>query len=174
MKKGYIQSIGSVLELQQIVKAMNDVGVSSDNIFIEPSFSTFVRSVASGESVVVYNLDFFSSLSDLMNFTIELAQRGVYIESLSEPWYSVSPEMVSLLRGVNSFGQRIRASRTRAGLSKAKAEGKILGRPVGSTKLSGKILAITKLREESHLSVAKACEVVKCNPRSYYRHVSKE
>ncbi|MEG2760900.1 MAG: hypothetical protein RR921_06150 [Mucinivorans sp.] len=81
--------------------------------------------------------------------------------------------MSAMLIGINSFGKRIRASRTRIGLLRAKAEGKTLGRPVGTTKMAGKVGAIAKLRKESKISISKACEIVDCNPRTYYRHATK-
>ncbi|MEG1464834.1 MAG: recombinase family protein [Mucinivorans sp.] len=174
MKQGYIHSINSAAEFLKIVEAMNKVGVDSDNIIVNQSFGDFIETTTSGDCVVVYNLDFFQSLSEFMEVTIKLAQRGIHIRSLADTWYNVSPEMATLLMGITTFGKRIRARHTLAGLSRAKAEGKTLGRPVGTTKVAGKIEAIAKLRNESHMSISKACEVVKCNPRTYYRHVTKE
>ncbi|MEG0815198.1 MAG: recombinase family protein [Mucinivorans sp.] len=174
MKKGYIQSINSVVEFQEVVAAMNKVGIQANDIAINPSFSDFIQTASAGDCVVVYNLDFFQSLAELMDTTIELAQRDITIQSLSDTWYNISPEMANLLIGIHNFDKRIRANRTRQGLSKAKADGKILGRPVGSTKTGGKIGAVTKLRKESNMSIAQACEVAKCNPRTYYRNVNKE
>ncbi|MEG0815375.1 MAG: hypothetical protein RSF93_05440, partial [Mucinivorans sp.] len=113
-------------------------------------------------------------LAELMDTTIGLAQRDITIQSLSDTWYNISPEMANLLLGIHNFGKRIRANRTRQGLDKAKADGKTLGRPVGSTKTAGKIGTVTKLRKESHMSIAQACAIAKCNPRTYYRNVNKD
>lgn len=173
MKKGYIQSINSVSEFQEAVEAMNRAGVDSNNIVINPSFNDFIKTVSAKDCIVVHNLDFFNSLAELIDITIKLTERKIHIKSISESWYNISPEMIDMLMGINAFGKRIRASHTRIGLLKAKAEGKILGRPVGSTKITGKLEAVTKLRKESKLSIAKACEMMKCNPRSYYRHLNK-
>ncbi|MEG1649907.1 MAG: recombinase family protein [Rikenellaceae bacterium] len=110
MKKGYIQSVNSVSEFQQIVKSMNEIDVSSDNIVINPSFSDYIKTVEPGDCIVVSSLDLFSSLSELMDTTVELAQRGIRIKSLADAWYDVSPEMAPVLIGIIGFGKRIRAS----------------------------------------------------------------
>lgn len=63
-------------------------------------------------------------------------QHSVQLVSYSEPWLEQSGEMGELLYAiaawVSQFESRRRSERTLAGLARARAKGKILGRPVGS------------------------------------------
>ncbi|MEG1649579.1 MAG: recombinase family protein [Rikenellaceae bacterium] len=130
MEKGYIQSVASVSEFQSIVNIMNSAGIESDNIYINQSFEDFVKTLDKGDRVVVFSLDFFTSISELISVTISLVDKNIEFESLSEPWYSISSDNILLLSGINELGARLRAKRTLVGLAKAKAAGKKLGRPV--------------------------------------------
>ncbi|MEG2319580.1 MAG: hypothetical protein RSC07_03845, partial [Mucinivorans sp.] len=59
------------------------------------------------------------------------------------------------------------------GLRKARSQGKVLGRPVGSTKDDQKVLLAIKLRKTKNISIQKACDLAGCQIRTYYRYVSK-
>ncbi len=72
--------------------------------------------------------------------TLEIVHRlgryGVTVASLQEPWVEVSGELRDLLLAITGWVARMesnrRSERTRAGLQRALAEGKRLGRPPGS------------------------------------------
>ena len=65
-----------------------------------------------------------------------LAKSGCGIISLQEPWVEVSGELRELLIAITGWVARMESKRlserTRAGLDRAKGEGKRLGRPPGS------------------------------------------
>jgi DNA invertase Pin-like site-specific DNA recombinase len=65
-----------------------------------------------------------------------LLKSGVQVYSLQEPWLEVGGEMVDLLLALTGWVARYessrRSERTRAGLVRAVAQGKKLGRPKGS------------------------------------------
>ncbi|MEG0559606.1 MAG: recombinase family protein [Muribaculaceae bacterium] len=172
MIKGYIQVIDSVSEFKEIIEKMCEAGVDPDEIVVNKSFDDFLTTVETGDCIVVQNLDFLNDIYGLINATTLLSGRGIDLKSLAQPWYSISNEMLHMLNGINEFNRHIRVLRTREGLVKAKANGKKLGRPIGTTKIADKIQAINKLRRDLKISIAEACEMVKCNPRSYYRHAN--
>ena len=72
--------------------------------------------------------------------TLEIVHRllkaKVQVLSYQEPWLEVGGEMVDLLLAVTGwvarFESKRRSERTLAGLARARAEGKRIGRPVGS------------------------------------------
>jgi len=65
-----------------------------------------------------------------------LGRAGVQVISLQEPWTEVPGEMRELLLAIAGWVTRMesnrRSERTKAGLERAKSEGKTLGRPKGS------------------------------------------
>ncbi len=65
-----------------------------------------------------------------------LAQSGVQVLSYQEPWTEAGGEMLDLLLAITGWVARMesnrRSERTKAGLTRAVAQGKQLGRPKGS------------------------------------------
>ena len=72
--------------------------------------------------------------------TLEIVSRlgkcGCQVVSLQEPWTEVGGELLDLLLAIAGWVARMestrRSERTKAGLARAKAQGKHLGRPTGS------------------------------------------
>lgn len=175
MKKGFIATLNSVVEFRDIVKMFEQKGVDAENVVINTSFEEFSQSLSSGDIVVIRSYaDVFASLSYFFTKYIELSHRGIAIESIQEPSIDISPANVKLVKLLSDVGTSIRTNSTQKGLMKAKSEGKKLGRPFGSTKLDGKIREVDKLRKDAKMSVAKACKIVGCEPRTYYRYYEKQ
>lgn len=165
----------SATELQEIIVIFANAGIAIDEITIDSDFDGFVNSSVRGDIIVVQSYALiFGSLTGFLDTSITLSDRGVRIESLSEPELRMDNDTIDIMRSLNRLGHDIYVNRTRKGLVKAKSEGRALGRPVGTTKVANKVARIDKLRESQNLTVAQACEKVGCLPRTYYRHRGKK
>ena len=101
-----------------------------------PVFDRMLTDVRTGniQAVVVWALDrLHRSMQGAINDVLELDRLGVRIVSVREPWLDTAGPVRSLLVGI--FGwvaeqERARLiERTKAGLERARREGKRLGRP---------------------------------------------
>jgi len=101
-----------------------------------PVFERMLAHVRTGniQAVVVWALDrLHRSMQGAINDVLELDRLGVRILSVREPWLDTAGPVRSLLVGI--FGwvaeqERLRLiERTKAGLERARREGKRLGRP---------------------------------------------
>ena len=106
-----------------------------DTLQFGKSWEEFVREVPDGATVVVYSVDFFPSLMELLGAMAALAERGITLKSLQEPWLSEEVgSTADFLVKLKTLASRLHQRRTRQGLQKAKQAGKRLGRPTGYRK----------------------------------------
>jgi putative DNA-invertase from lambdoid prophage Rac len=90
------------------------------------------------DTLVCWSLDRLSrqGIASILNLITMLRLYGVRVISLREPWMETDGSMQELLLAVfgwaAQYESRIKSERTLAGLARARAEGKKLGRPSGS------------------------------------------
>jgi len=90
------------------------------------------------EVVMVWSLDRLSREGALaiLSLVDKLKRYGVKVVSLQESWTEAPGELADILYAITGWVARMesqrRSERTRAGLARVKANGKSLGRPVGS------------------------------------------
>jgi putative DNA-invertase from lambdoid prophage Rac len=90
------------------------------------------------DTLVCWSLDRLSrqGIASILNLITMLRLYGVKVVSLREPWMETDGPMQELLLAVfgwaAQYESRIKSERTLAGLARARAEGKKLGRPSGS------------------------------------------
>ncbi len=88
--------------------------------------------------VLVWALDRLSREGSLAIMTLvhRLGQYGVRVLSYQEPWTEAPGELAELLYAIAGWVARMESQRiserTRAGLARSRADGKIVGRPPGS------------------------------------------
>jgi DNA invertase Pin-like site-specific DNA recombinase len=88
--------------------------------------------------VVTWSLDRLSREGPQATLEIvsRLGKYGCQVVSLQEPWTEVGGELLDLLLAIAGWVARMesqrRSERTKAGLARARREGKVIGRPVGS------------------------------------------
>jgi DNA invertase Pin-like site-specific DNA recombinase len=88
--------------------------------------------------VVAWSLDRLSREGPQATLEIvsRLGKYGCQVVSLQEPWTELGGDLLDLLLAIAGWVARMesqrRSERTRAGLARAKAQGKRLGRPTGS------------------------------------------
>lgn len=171
MKYGFIGITRSAKELMEYVCLFEERGVILDNIAINRDFDGFAAALSSNDRVIVISYsDIFGSINSYLGTVIELWDRGVMIESLSEPMITVSDENYQYIRQLYALSSKLRATTSIKGINRARAEGKKLGRPPGSTSRSKSLVAqVDRLCKQSHISITKACKMVGCQQRTYYR-----
>ena len=117
------------------------------------------RGEFAGGCIVVWALDRFGrSLVGNLNTILQLDQLGVPVVSLREPWLDMSRPVRQLLIAIFSWlgeQERIRnAERSRAGIERARRQGKVLGRPrkfvplEEAVRLRGQGLSIARIAEQ--------------------------
>lgn len=90
------------------------------------------------DMLIVWSLDRLSrqGIASILNLITMLRLYGVRVVSLKETWMETDGPMQELLLAVfgwaAQYESRIKSERTLAGLARARAEGKQLGRPAGS------------------------------------------
>ena len=88
--------------------------------------------------LLVWALDRLSREGPLATLQLvdKLGRAGVTVASLHEPWTEAGGELRELLLAITAWVARMesqrRSERTKAGLERARAEGKRIGRPAGS------------------------------------------
>jgi len=103
--------------------------------------SRLVSEAAQGRfhTVIVWALDRLSRQGSLaiLELVHKLARLGVKVLSYQEPWTDAPGELSELLYALTGWVARMesqrRSDRTKAGLDRARAQGKRLGRPPGAT-----------------------------------------
>lgn len=171
MKYGYIGIINSITEFKEYILLFEKQGVGIGNVIINQTFDDFVDSTVSGDVVVVYSFtQVFKSITSMLYKVTDLFNRGVVVLSLSEPEIEINRDNIDLITQLCVLSDKIKAITTRRGVSKAKSIGKKLGRPSGNTLIQKiKVIEVDRLREKTSITVTKACKIVGCQPRTYYR-----
>ena len=119
-----------------IVDEYTDIGFSGKGIN-RPEFERLLVDMRAGRvsCILVYKLDRIGrSLQHLLNLFEEFKNRGIEFISLTQNISTVSPEgkMFWQLLGVFAeYEREMIVSRTKAGLARARKQGKTLGRPAG-------------------------------------------
>src|SRR3954463_16180536 len=100
-----------------------------------PGFTAMMKAVRSGDTIVVWRLDRLGRTAKGLTALFEdLIERGVNLVSLKDGLDLSTPAgrlMANVLASVAQFETEVRRERVQAGLDKAKADGKRLGRKPG-------------------------------------------
>lgn len=184
---GYIKRAGEGRDYDMEYSALRKAGVEEDRILFEreedAKFRRLVDSARSGDLILVYTLyDICSSLKELFAIVTELHEKGIGLRSISEEWFDFSPggtgrvydlyEVFSKLYVVHKF---LAAKTTVAGLKRARANGKKLGRPKGINKdKKMKIEMAVQMYNNSNMTVSEICALMQLTPRSFYRYIQVE
>lgn len=101
--------------------------------FDRPGLKDAITHLRPGDTFVVWRLDRLGrSLSGLVEFMDQLGRRGVHFQSVTEAINTASSGgrlMFHMMAALAEFERSVISERTKAGLSAARARGKLLGRP---------------------------------------------
>ena len=147
---GYARTSLATENIENQLSVLSQKGIPIENIFLDNgvsgSISPFLRpgfqelfdfvKTSQVTHLYIYELSRLSrDLTDLLNIIRDMDRLGVCVESLSpnESWLNCDPSIKQLIIAVMGWcAQRERENlieRTKVGMSRAKAEGKHIGRP---------------------------------------------
>ena len=141
-----------------------------------PELDKLLANVRPGDAVVIWKLDRLGrSLKHLVELVGELAERKVGLQSLNDPIDTTHAQgrlVFNLFASLAEFERELIRERTQAGLSAARARGRIGGRPKGlPAKAEATAMAAETLYREGRLSVSAIGEKLHISKSTLYRYL---
>ena len=142
MRYGYARVSSQTQDYSAQVDALKAAGC--ERIFSEkrsgksakdrPEFNKLMRTLVPGDTIVVSKLDRLARSSrDLHNILHELQDQGCGFVSLGESWCDSTSEvgrlMLTIMGGIAEFERGLIRKRCEEGIERARASGKLFGRP---------------------------------------------
>ncbi len=185
MKIGYARVSTRDQNLDLQIDALKRAGcervwqdVASGAKTARPALDELLGQLRAGDVLVIWKLDRMGrSLAHLVELVGDLAKRKVGLLSLNDPVDTTSAQgrlVFNLFASLAEFERELIRERTQAGLSAARARGRVGGRPKGlSSKAEATAMAAATLYREQRLSVsaiASQLRLSKSTLYSYLRH----
>lgn len=166
------------------IDALRRAGVSEDNIHQEfasgvskrrPALERCLKDMRRGDCLVIWKLDRLGrSLIDLLKRIEWLEAEGIGLRSLTEHIDTQSPVgrmLIAVLGSVAQFERDLIIERTRAGMMRAKAQGKQVGQPL---KMTDKRKAEVEAMIKAGMTVKDVARRFKLAPNTIYNHYDRE
>lgn len=122
---------GQVAELNKVCEKV-ELEYASGGRWDRPQLQAILRGIKAGDVLVIWKLDRLSrSLSDLLQILKRLDEVGAGFRSLTESIDTTTPAgrmMLQMLGSFAEFEREMIKERTRLGLARARAEGRVGGR----------------------------------------------
>lgn len=141
-----------------------------------PSLDDMLRNARDGDVIVVWKLDRLGrSLAHLVWLVGELSGRGIGLKSLNDPVDTSTSQgrlVFNIFASLAEFERELIRERTQAGLSAARARGRLGGRPKGlSDRAQATAMAAETLYRERKLSVGEICGKLRIAKGTLYRYL---
>jgi DNA invertase Pin-like site-specific DNA recombinase len=144
-----------------------------------PLLTKLLKNLNPGDSMVIWKLDRLGrNLKELIIIINDLIDRKVSLISLQDPINTSTPQgklIFNIFASLAEFERDIIRARTIAGLSSARARGRLGGRPKGLSKEAiAKSYAAESLYKEGVLSISKICkelDICKGTLYAYLKHL---
>lgn len=159
----------------QVVRVFDDSGVSGAKAN-RKALNQMLKEARQGKfaAVLVARLDRIArSLPNLLWVVGELERAGVGLRDLNtgfDPSTSVGRLTLGILGSIAQFERDLIIERTRAGISRAKLQGKHCGRPIKASVQSAKIIAMRSAGQ----GVAEIAEALGVSRQTVYNRLSKK
>jgi DNA invertase Pin-like site-specific DNA recombinase len=141
-----------------------------------PGLDKCLRELEPGDTLVVWRLDRLGrSMQHLVSVITDLKERNVSFKSLRDgaiDTTTASGELIfNIFAALAQFERELIRERTRAGLSAARARGRMGGRrPVSP--LDPKVRMAKRMHKDQSLSIDEICSTLKISRATFYRYVS--
>jgi len=141
-----------------------------------PGLDDCLSSLQEGDTLLVWRIDRLGrSLKHLVEIVTALKDRGIKFKSLHDgaiDTTTASGELIfNIFGSLAQFERRLIQERTNAGLSAARARGRLGGRkPISAD--DERVVAVRKLSTDKTLSIMAICRTVGISRASYYRFVN--
>ena len=180
MKFGYARTSKLEQNLDLQIDALKKAGCEkiitdkiSGSIAARPGVEKLKEQLRPGDEIIVWRLDRLGrSLKHLIDWFSELESKEVHFQSLQEKIDTNSPTgklVFHLFGALAEFEKNLIQERTKAGLSAARARGRLGGRP---QKLDRAKKALTvKLYEEKNSSVQEICKMMGISKPTLYKYL---
>jgi len=183
MKIGYARVSTREQNLNMQVVALEEAGC--ERIYEEvvsgvkanrPILSNLISQLRSGDVLIIWKLDRLGrSLKDLVQLVQQLIDSDIGLCSLNDPIDTTSAQgrlVFNIFASLAEFEGDIIRERTRAGLSAARARGRLGGRPRGlSKKAETTACAAETLYKEKKLSVIDICGKLNISKSTLYKYL---
>lgn len=184
-KIGYarVSTNGQDLDLQiRELKAVGCKQVFDDRVSgsksERPGLDACLKALKKGDTLVVWRLDRLGrSMQHLVNVVADLKRKGIGFKSLRDgaiDTTTASGELVfNIFAALAQFERELIRERTMAGLSAARARGKLGGRkPMPPD--APKVRSAKKLYKDRSMSISDICNTLKISRATLYRYLAME
>ncbi|MEQ9437481.1 MAG: recombinase family protein [Cyclobacteriaceae bacterium] len=145
----------------------------SGSIALRPGLTQAKELLRHGDTLVVWRLDRLGrSLKDLITWANYLEEEGIGLVSLQESidtTTSTGKLVFHIFGALAEFERNLIRDRTMAGLSAARARGKLGGRPKALSKEKRQLLH--KLYEDERYSVKNICQMLNISKPTLYKYL---
>lgn len=171
------------LELQ--INDLKSIGCHEEFIFADkvsgskttrPGLDQCLEELKHGDTLVVWRLDRLGrSMSHLVKLIEELRQQGVSFKSICDgaiDTTTASGELIfNIFSSLAQFEKRLIQERTKAGLSAARARGRLGGRkPIPSD--DPKVRMAKKMHQDKSMKIEEICSTLRISRPTLYRYLS--
>jgi DNA invertase Pin-like site-specific DNA recombinase len=182
---GYARVSTGQQDLQLQLDALKAAGVSKANLYTDkisgsktarPGLDQCLSQLKPGDTLVVWRIDRLGrSVRHLIDVVEDLRQRGVGFKSLRDGSIDTTTASGKLIfhifTALAEFERSLIQERTRAGLSVARARGRLGGRPPMSLD-DPRIQTAKKLHADKSMIVADICKTLQVSRPTFYRWVA--
>ncbi len=182
---GYARVSTGQQDLQLQLDALDKAGVSRKLVFTDkvsgaktsrPGLDACLQQLQSGDTLLVWRLDRLGrSLRHLVDLIEDLRQRGIGFRSLCDGGIdttTASGELIfNVFASLAQFERRLIMERTRAGLTSARARGRVGGRPAISLDHPS-VVAAKAMHSDRKMPVAAICTTLRISRPTLYRYLS--
>lgn len=184
-KIGYARVSTDDQELNLQIDALLKSGCSEKNIYTDkisgakssrPGLDSCLEKLKDGDTLVVWRLDRLGrSMSHLVNLIESLLERNIGFKSIQDGAIDTTTAsgelMFNIFSALAQFERRLIQERTNAGLSAARARGRVGGRP---KKLISdpKVRMAQEMNKNKSVSINEICSSLDISRATFYRYIS--
>jgi DNA invertase Pin-like site-specific DNA recombinase len=182
---GYARVSSNGQELQLQLDALKKAGVAKAEVFTDkvsgskaarPGLEKCLQQLKPGDTLLVWRLDRLGrSIRHLIDLVADLHQRGVRFKSLCDGAIDTTTASGELIFHVFSalaqFERRLIVERTNAGLTAARARGRLGGRPPVPA-ADPRVQTAKKMHADKTMPVADICTTLRISRPTLYRYVA--
>lgn len=179
---GYARVSSNGQELRLQLDALQKVGCAKRDVFTDkvcgakaarPGLDDCLQRLKPGDTLIVWRLDRLGrSLRHLIDLVEDLRQRRVGFRSICDgaiDTTTASGELIFMVFGcLAQFERRLIQERTKAGLTAARARGRLGGRPP-TLRSDPRVETAKSLHADKKMSVASICQTLKISRPTLYR-----
>lgn len=184
-KVGYARVSTDDQELGLQIDALIKSGCSENLIYTDkisgaknsrPGLDICLDNLSSGDTLIVWRLDRLGrSMSHLVNLIESLLEKKIGFKSIQDGAIDTTTAsgelMFNIFSALAQFERRLIQERTNAGLSAARARGKVGGRPKLSPN-NPKVRMAQEMNKNRSLSINEICSSLKISRATFYRYIS--